>query len=101
MTGQPERKGGGGTMAYGHAERNLACIRQLEADLARQLELRARTGLATGLAEPVELTGTREPASQESPEIDESVASWAIATSREPVRASTVQLDPRAATPEC
>ncbi len=61
-------------MTYGHAERNLAFIRQLEADLERQLELRARTGLATGLAEPVELTGNREPASQLSPDIDESLA---------------------------
>jgi len=51
-------------MAYGHAERNLACMRQLEADLRKQMELRAGTELDA----PVEANGTRGNASKQSPE---------------------------------
>jgi hypothetical protein len=54
-------------MAYGHAERNLALIRQLEADVRRLLEMPG-----TRLAEPVELTGNRENACKDRPHIDES-----------------------------
>jgi hypothetical protein len=57
-------------MGYGHAERNLAFICQLEADVRRLLEMRA----GTGLAEPVEVTGNRENASKKRSETDESLA---------------------------
>jgi hypothetical protein len=57
-------------MAYGHAERNLATIRQLEDDLRRMIEMRA----GTELAEPVEVTGNRGNANREDPETGESRA---------------------------
>ncbi len=64
-------------MAYGHAERNLALIRQLEADVRRLLEMPA----GTRLAEPVEVAGNRESASKDRPDIDESLASRRSQTS--------------------
>ncbi len=51
-------------MAYGHAERNLALIRQLEDDVRRLLEMPA----GTRLAEPVEVAGNRESARKDQPE---------------------------------
>ena len=50
-------------MAYGHAERNLACIRQLEADLRKQMEMRN----GTALVEAVDVTGNRETGQQGEP----------------------------------
>lgn len=56
-------------MAYGHAERNLAFVLQLEAETRKLLKVCA----GTRLPEPADATAHRENAGVDQPEVDGSV----------------------------